>query len=101
MEIEELLEQIEIAEAEAELEEQKEMKLKLEMDECEGFDHTDDLARSRNAIDRIESNLEWLRDRLKIEQEKAADFKHLKDSAASDMFDAIAEAVVEGKSNVV
>ena len=71
MEIEELLEQIEIAEAE--LEEQKEMKLKYEQDEDEGFDHADDLTEIRIDIQATERNLEWLRDRLKVEQEKAVD----------------------------
>lgn len=68
MEIEELLEQIEIAEGE--LEEEKEMKLKYEQDEDEGIDRTADIARSRRAIDRIEANLESLRDRLQSEREK-------------------------------
>lgn len=67
MGIEELLEQIELAEAE--LEEQKEMKLKYEMDECEGFDRTRDIANVRRKFMRIEATLVDLRDRLKTEHD--------------------------------
>lgn len=61
MEIEELLEQIEIAEAE--LEEQKEAKLKYEQDEAEGGDWADELAEIRVDIMATERNLRDLRDR--------------------------------------
>lgn len=65
MEIDELLEQIELAEAE--LEEQKETKLKYERDEAEGGDWADELAEIRVDIMGTERNLKWLRDRLKTE----------------------------------
>lgn len=60
--IEELLEQIEIAEAE--LEEQKEMKLKFEQDEDEGFNHIDDLTEISIDIRATEQKLKQLRDQL-------------------------------------
>ncbi len=60
MKIEELLEQIEIAEAE--LEEQTEMKLKYEQDECEGGDWADELVEIRVDIMGTERNLANLRD---------------------------------------
>jgi hypothetical protein len=54
----------------ANLTEQQELKSRLDADECEGFDHAQDIASVKRTINAIEVNIKWLnRDLEKVKKE--------------------------------